>query len=49
MGLFAVLPLKWACYLAVSTINMHDTYLDTQLLITYIDINIIKKDKGKYM
>ena len=49
MGLFAMLPLKWACYLSVSSINMHDTYLDTQLIIIYIDININKKDKEKYM
>ena len=41
-----MLPLKWACYLAVSSINIHDTYLDTQLIITYTDIDIIKKIKG---
>ena len=49
MGLFTVLPLKWDGYLTVSRINMHDRYLDTQLIITYIDMNIIKTDKGKYM
>ena len=48
-GLFDVLPLKWACYLAVSSINMHDTMLNTQLIITSIDTNIIKRDKGKYI
>ena len=41
-----MLPLKRACYLAVSNINMHETYSNTQLIITYIDINIIKKIKG---
>ena len=25
---------------------MHDTYLDTQLITTYIDIDIIKRIKG---
>ena len=40
-----MLSLKWACYLAVSSINMHDTYLDTQLIVTCIDIIIIKKIK----
>ena len=44
-----MLPLRWACYLAVNSINMHGTYLNTQILITYIYTNIKKKDKGKYM
>ena len=37
-----MLPLKWACYLAVSSINLHDTHLNTQLIITHIDVNITK-------
>ena len=43
------LPLKWACSLAVSSINLHDMFLNTQLIITYIDINIIKIDRRKNM
>ena len=42
-----MLPLKWASYLDVSSIILHNTYLDTQSIITYIDIDIIKIDKGK--
>ena len=48
-GQFAVLPLKWDCYLAVSSINLHNIYLNTQLRTIYINIDIIKKDKGKDM
>ena len=48
-GQFAVLPLKLNCYLAVSNINLHDTYLNTQLGTIYIGINIIEIDKDKDM
>ena len=48
MGLFAVFPLKWACSLAFSGINLHDIFLNTQLLITYSGIHIIKIDRSKY-
>ena len=43
-----MLPLKWACSLAVSGINLYDIFLNTQLLITYSGINIIKIDRSKY-
>ena len=46
-GQFAVLPLKWDCYLAVGSINLHNIYLNTQLRTIYINIDIIKKIKGK--
>ena len=45
-GQFAVLPLKWNCYLAVSSIKLHDTHLDTQLGAIDISIDIIKLEKG---
>ena len=30
-GQFALFPLKWDRYLAVCSINLHDSYLNTQL------------------
>ena len=48
-GQFAVTSLKWDCYLAVRSINLHETYLNTQLGSIYIDINIIIKDREKDM
>ena len=48
-GQFAVLPLKWPCYLAVNSINLHDIYLNNQLGTINIDVNIIKKDRRKDM
>ena len=47
MGQFAVLPLMWDCYLAVRSINLHETYLNTQLGFIYNDMNIIIKDREK--
>ena len=46
-GQFAVLSLKWNCYLAVRSINLHETYLNTQLGSIYNDINIIIKIERK--
>ena len=46
-GQFAVLPLKWDCHLAVSSINLRNIFLNTQLGTIYINIDIIKIDKGK--
>ena len=48
-GQFAVLPLRRDDYLAVSNINMHGIYLNTQLRTIYIDITIEERDKGKDM
>ena len=48
-GQFALLSLKWDCYLAVRSINLHETYLNTQLGSIYNDINIILKDREKDM
>ena len=48
-GQFAVLHLKWDYYLAVCSINLHGTYLNTQLGSIYNDINIIIKDREKDM
>ena len=44
-----MLPLERNTYLAVASINMHNIYLDTQLRTIYIDIRIVKIDKGKDM
>ena len=44
-----MLPFRRNEYLAVSSINIHGIYLNTQLRTIYIDINIVKIDKGKDM
>ena len=41
-GHFALLPLRMDGNLAVSSINIHDIYLNTQLKNLYIDINIVE-------
>ena len=46
MGRFAVLPLGSNNYFAVCSINMHDIYLNTQLITIFSDISIVKIDKG---
>ena len=46
---FAVLPLRRGDYVGVSIIYIHDIYLNTQLKIIYIDIDIVKIEKGKDM
>ena len=43
---FAVLPLGSNNYFAVCSINMHDIYLNTQLITIFIDISIVKIDQG---
>ena len=45
-GQFAVLTLQWDYYPVVSSINLHDTYLNTQLGTIYIVMNVIEIDKG---
>ena len=49
MGQSAVCPLRRDDYLAVSSINIHNIYSNTQLGTIYIDINIVDADKGKAM
>ena len=39
-----MLSLRRDYSLVVSSINIHDTYLDTQLRYVYIDISIIEID-----
>ena len=41
---FALLSLSRDYYLAVSSTNIHDTYLNTQLRSIYIDISIVEID-----
>ena len=43
-GCFAVLSLRRDYFLVVSSTNIHDTYLDTQLRYVYIAISIIEID-----
>ena len=43
-GRFAVLSLRMDYFLVVSSTNIHDTYLNTQLRYVYIDISIIEID-----
>ena len=42
-------PLRRDDYLAVSSINMHGIYSNTQLRTIYIDIKIVDIDTGKAM
>ena len=41
-----MLPLGTNKYVAVCSINMHDIYLNTQLITIFIDIGIVNIDKG---
>ena len=43
-GRFAVLSLRRDYFLVVSSTNIHDTDLNTQLRYVYIDISIIEID-----
>ena len=43
-GHFALISLRRDYYLAVSSTNIHDTYLNTQLRSIYIDISIVEID-----
>ena len=44
-----VLSLRRDNFLAVSSVNIHDIYLNTQLRTLYIDINIVKIYAGSDM
>ena len=44
-----MLPLERNNYLAVASIDMHDIHLNTQIRTIYIDISIVKVNKGKDM
>ena len=46
-GQFA-LSLKWDCYLAVCSITLHETFLNSQLVSIYNDINIIIKERKTF-
>ena len=48
-GQFAVFHLKRHCYLAVRSINSHETYLNTQLGTINMNLNIINIDREKDM
>ena len=48
-GRFAVLHLGRNNYFPVFSINMHIIYQNTQIITIYIDISIVKIDKGKDM
>ena len=43
------LSLRRANFLAVSSVNIHDIYLNTQLRTLYIDIHIVKIYAGSDM
>ena len=49
LGQFAVCPLKWHFYLGVCSINLHDTYLNTQLGTINFDMNIIKIETERHL
>ena len=44
-----MLPLRSDDSLAVSSVNIHDIYLNTQLRTLYIDINIVEIYAGSDM
>ena len=48
-GYFAVLSLRRDNFLAVSSVNIHDIYLNIQLRTLYIDMNIVKIYAGSDM
>ena len=48
-GYFAVLSLRRDNFLAVSSVNIHDIYLNTQLRTLYTEIDIVKIYAGSDM